>query len=511
VSPEPVPLFRSRMERGHSTLISADPRCIHARKLEREIDVRFTDVACTVQTQEGVVHARPGDAIITGTAGEHWRVSRARFAEKYRPAPSTRAGESGRYISLPNRILAVPMSEAFEVLLVDGVSRLTGRPGEWLVDYGDGSLGIVSPSIFATTYQIIDHMGKHRLSQGMALHQFIQWLLLLGAHIDTLPPPPVPQAPPALSPLIDAIAGAHTRFDEHALHFGHRYRSGFWAIYLLSAVAVLFAVMPLALGWDSAFHALHPYAGLWALGEVCVIGAVSAIYWRGHRGHWQAEWLGARTTAELSWYLPMLAPLLDLSAPATEPNWYLRVFDPGQHLRGSDDVARLCADYEPLARRQLATAWSDPEFIAGYAAWTMDILEQQRHYHYRIASKQHALQHRVHSVNIVLFAVTAIGALTHLVVHSMWLTLVTMFFPALGGSLHGALAQSEAYRLETTSARLVGELQGAIGRIRATLDQTGVARDIKALKAAIEAAIALILEEHQDWHLLVRPHKLPLA
>jgi hypothetical protein len=25
------------------------------------------------------------------------------------------------------------------------------------------------------------------------------------------------------------------------------------------------------------------------------------------------------------------------------------------------------------------------------------------------------------------------------------------------------------------------------------------------------AAIALILEEHQDWHLLVRPHRLPLA
>ena len=32
-----------------------------------------------------------------------------------------------------------------------------------------------------------------------------------------------------------------------------------------------------------------------------------------------------------------------------------------------------------------------------------------------------------------------------------------------------------------------------------------------ALKAAIEGAIALILEEHQDWNLLVRPHHLPLA
>jgi hypothetical protein len=155
VSSRPLPLYRSSGQRGYSSLVSGDPRRVVARKLEREIDVRFTTVECTIQTPEGVVHARPGDAIITGTAGEHWRVSRARFADKYRPVPPTVAGEAGRYVSLPNRILAVPMSESFEVLLADGVSRLDGRPGEWLVDYGDGSLGIVSEAIFASTYSIV--------------------------------------------------------------------------------------------------------------------------------------------------------------------------------------------------------------------------------------------------------------------------------------------------------------------------------------------------------------------
>jgi len=48
------------------------------------------------------------------------------------------------------------MPGAFEVLLADGVSRLTGQPGDWLVDYGDGSLGIVSQAIFAATYEIVD-------------------------------------------------------------------------------------------------------------------------------------------------------------------------------------------------------------------------------------------------------------------------------------------------------------------------------------------------------------------
>jgi len=101
--------------------------------------------------------------------------------------------------------------------------------------------------------------------------------------------------------------------------------------------------------------------------------------------------------------------------------------------------------------------------------------------------------------------------LLHLAIHTLWLSLVTTFFPALGASLHGALAQSEAYRLGSTSERLVAELQGAMDRIRTAFNQAHPEGNADVLKAAIEAAIALILEEHQDWHLLVRPHNLPLA
>jgi hypothetical protein len=345
----------------------------------------------------------------------------------------------------------------------------------------------------------------------MALHQVIQRLLLVGVHFESLPAPPQPQPPQRLVPLIESIAAAHRRFDLRAIHYGHRYRSGFWAIYLLSAIAVLCAVMPLALGWDSTQHAMHPFSGLWALAEVGVIGTVSAIYWMGHRRDWQGQWLRARTTAELTWYLPLIAPLLDLSAPQTQANWYLRVLDPGQHLRGADDVAALCVRSEPQARTLLAEAWSDPEFVDRYARWTIDILQAQKHYHARIAARQHALLHRVHRVTSGLFALTALGAMTHLLIHTLWLTLVTTFFPALGASLHGALAQSEAYRLGATSERLVHGLQGAIDDIRRALAGYSGGAGVAALKASVQAAIALILEEHQDWHMLVRPHHLPLA
>ncbi len=345
----------------------------------------------------------------------------------------------------------------------------------------------------------------------MALHENIQRLLLLGIPLELPAQAPEAKPPPRLMPLIEAIAPAHRAFDERALHFGHRYRSGFWSIYLLSAIAVLCAILPLALGWDSLLHALHPYAGVWAVAEVCVIGTVSAIYYFGHKYDWQGEWLRTRTTAELTWYLPLMAPLVDFTRSGLEPNWYLRVFDPDQHPIAADHVAKICALNESLAAEALVGAWEDAAFIAGYAQWTVDVLEEQRHYHRRIASKHKALLHRVHSVNIWLFGLTALGALTHLLVHTLWLSLITTFFPALGASLHGALAQSEAYRLRVTSERLVKELQGAVERIRAAMAaEHGPPRTL-AIKESIEDALELILEEHQDGQMLVRPHHLPLA
>lgn len=150
-----VPVFLSSGQPGYSSLIESDPRRVTARKRVRELEVRFTPVACVLQTDEGVVHAQPGDAIVTGSTGDQWCVARALFLAKYRPVPPTVAGEGGRYASLPTCVIGMRMSEDFEVLLADGLSILFGHTGDWLVDYGDGTLGVVSHPIFAKTYEII--------------------------------------------------------------------------------------------------------------------------------------------------------------------------------------------------------------------------------------------------------------------------------------------------------------------------------------------------------------------
>jgi len=150
----PLPLFRSSAQPGYTREIGSHPRRVVARKLERRVQVRFARAACTVQTREGVVQANAGDAILTGAGGEKWRVSRPRFSLKYRPVESTSAGEDGAYVSLPTTVFALQMESDFQVLLSDGASTLTGRAGDWLLDYGDGSLGIVSQAIFPTTYEV---------------------------------------------------------------------------------------------------------------------------------------------------------------------------------------------------------------------------------------------------------------------------------------------------------------------------------------------------------------------
>lgn len=147
-----MPQFKSTGRAGYSSATRELPGHLTARKREQPVQVRFTDTDCVIQSREGSVHAAPGDAILTGARGERWRVSRARFAEKYRPIPPTQAGQDGAYMSKPIQVLVVQMHEPFEVLLADGRSMLAGMPGDWLVDYGDGSLGIVSEAIFPMTY-----------------------------------------------------------------------------------------------------------------------------------------------------------------------------------------------------------------------------------------------------------------------------------------------------------------------------------------------------------------------
>jgi len=148
-------MFRSTTQGGYSTAVSRHPDRVLARKRSVEVEVQFASRATAIQAREGLVHARPTDAVLSSADGGQWVVPHEHFAEKYRAVPPTPEGVDGRYVSLPYSVMAVPMSGEFEVLLADGISLLRGQPGDWLVDYGDGSFGIVSEEIFRKTYDLV--------------------------------------------------------------------------------------------------------------------------------------------------------------------------------------------------------------------------------------------------------------------------------------------------------------------------------------------------------------------
>jgi hypothetical protein len=344
------------------------------------------------------------------------------------------------------------------------------------------------------------------------LHQSVRDLLLLGKGIQR-PQMPIPvPPPPALESLLVAVRPVQQEYNERAMVFGHRYRSAFWALYLLASLAVLCAGMPFVLGWADEESPRHALAIWWGVGEFLIIATVALVYFAGHRQDWQGQWLMLRTRAELSWYLPLIAPLVStMAAKPRAGNWYARVFGEGGLSESDEAIDALCAAAGPGTLETLAAVWQDAAFVRQYGTWCRSIVEEQIRYHRHVATVNRALRHRAHQITTALFVMTGLGAALHLFWHANVLLLPTMWFPALGASLHGAIAQSEAYRLVVSAERLEFELGAHLSSIDAALTQESLQDRGAHLRAAVKATLATILDEHEDWLMLVRPHHLPLG
>lgn len=150
--------FRATEQSGYSDVVKALPGHRYAVKRPREVAVEFVATPQPIETREGIVTAHAGDAVVTGVEGERWPVPRRRFDARYRPVAPTRAGESGTYVSLRIEVLAVRLDERFCVELPEVPAVIDGYPGDWLVDYGDGSLGVIGADIFNATYELYDRV-----------------------------------------------------------------------------------------------------------------------------------------------------------------------------------------------------------------------------------------------------------------------------------------------------------------------------------------------------------------
>jgi hypothetical protein len=134
--------------------LATDPDARQAAK-EETVSVEFAARADVLVSAVGLNRYSPGDALITGSTGDRWCVSRDRFDAKYDPVSGTIRGEAGYYRNRPVTVLAKHIDVPFSVARTAGGDVLRGNAGDWLVQYAPGDYGIVERTRFERVYRLI--------------------------------------------------------------------------------------------------------------------------------------------------------------------------------------------------------------------------------------------------------------------------------------------------------------------------------------------------------------------
>ena len=120
------------------------------------VDVVFAKSLGELASREGPNRFQAGDALITGSTGDRWSVSRSRFDAKYLPVAPVKSGEDGRYRSRPVPVLARQMAEAFTLARCSGGDVLEGCARDWVLQYAPGDFGVVEEARFRKVYRPLD-------------------------------------------------------------------------------------------------------------------------------------------------------------------------------------------------------------------------------------------------------------------------------------------------------------------------------------------------------------------
>ena len=117
------------------------------------VSAEFAAAPGALDSAVGLNRYAAGDALVTGSTGDRWCVSRDRFAVKYQAEGTTIEGQAGSYRNRPLPVRAKRMTAAFTVVRSAGGDLLRGEAGDWLVQYAVGDHGIVADARFERVYR----------------------------------------------------------------------------------------------------------------------------------------------------------------------------------------------------------------------------------------------------------------------------------------------------------------------------------------------------------------------
>jgi hypothetical protein len=132
--------------------LSTDPAAAAYVK-DETVDVVFADRDGTLQSREGPNRYRTGDALITGSTGDRWSVTRDRFDARYQAILPQAHGEDGGYRAKPVAVWAKQISTPFTVARRAGGDVLSGQAYDWVLQYAPGDYGVVEDARFRRVYR----------------------------------------------------------------------------------------------------------------------------------------------------------------------------------------------------------------------------------------------------------------------------------------------------------------------------------------------------------------------
>jgi hypothetical protein len=132
--------------------LANDPQAIRVVK-DEVVTVEFASAPGLVMSAVGPNHYAAGDALVTGSTGDPWCVSRERFDAKYRPAGGQGHGEAGPYRNVPTPVWAKRISQSFRIARSPGGDVLTGEAGDWALEYAPNDCGLVARDRFERVYR----------------------------------------------------------------------------------------------------------------------------------------------------------------------------------------------------------------------------------------------------------------------------------------------------------------------------------------------------------------------
>ena len=296
--------------------------------------------------------------------------------------------------------------------------------------------------------------------------------------------------------LLDKLCPHYAWADGLSTYYAGKFRSCSVAIYLLSACAVLFALV----GPVSNNHGFE-IDRVAALIELCMIAAILLLTFYGRRRRWHERWLNYRQLAELLRQFSFLGPL---ACPLPSPQLPAH-FGADPHRPWVDGMFRMIA--RDLG---LAPGKTNRRYRAALGAWVNNILTEQIKYHESNAKMMRKLNHHLHRVGTGLFVATLLACITHLALgESVWLLLAATVLPAFGAAFYGISNQGEFARIADRSQAMSRELE-AVQNIDLSAALLRGDESLTELRKVAERVAGNMIAETVDWNFVFRFRSLNL-